>query len=56
MVGDQIFTDILGANRAGICSVLVRPIAWGKNPFRRVRYALETPFRAAAMSRHSRPS
>lgn len=24
--GDQIFTDILGANRAGILSVLVRPI------------------------------
>ena len=51
MVGDQIFTDILGANRAGISSVLVRPMAWGKNPFRRVRYALETPFRMAAMAR-----
>lgn len=25
-VGDQIFTDIYGANRAGIRSVLVRPI------------------------------
>ena len=25
-IGDQIFTDILGANRAGIKSVLVRPI------------------------------
>lgn len=25
-VGDQLFTDILGANRAGIHSVLVRPI------------------------------
>lgn len=56
MVGDQIFTDILGANRAGIPSVLVRPMAWGKNPFRRVRYAIETPFRLAAMARHSRPS
>lgn len=56
MVGDQIFTDILGANRAGVTSVLVRPMAWGKNPFRRVRYAIETPFRMAAMARHSRPS
>lgn len=45
MVGDQIFTDILGANRAGISSVLVHPLAWGKNPLRRVRYAAETPFR-----------
>jgi HAD superfamily phosphatase (TIGR01668 family) len=26
-VGDQIFTDIWGANRAGITSMLVRPIA-----------------------------
>ena len=26
MVGDQLFTDILGANRMGIYSVLVRPI------------------------------
>ena len=25
-VGDQLFTDILGANRAGIHSVLVKPI------------------------------
>lgn len=25
-VGDQIFTDILGANRAGIYSILVKPI------------------------------
>lgn len=45
MVGDQIFTDIWGANRAGIRSVLVHPMAWGRNPFRRLRYAAETPFR-----------
>ena len=51
MVGDQIFTDIWGANRAGITSVLVRPMAWGKNPFRRLRYALEAPFRLLAQRR-----
>lgn len=45
MVGDQIFTDILGANRAGIRTVLVKPMAWGKNPGRILRYAAETPFR-----------
>lgn len=45
MAGDQIFTDIWGANRAGICSVLVKPIAIGRNPLRAVRYAVETPFR-----------
>jgi len=46
MVGDQIFTDILGANRAGIPTVLVKPMAWGKNPGRVLRYAVEAPFRA----------
>lgn len=45
MVGDQIFTDVCGANRAGICSVLIRPVSWGKNPLRRIRYAIEAPFR-----------
>lgn len=53
MVGDQIFTDILGANRAGVSSILVHPMAWGKNPLRVVRYALETPFRWAAKARPS---
>lgn len=51
MVGDQIFTDIWGANRAGIFSVLVRPIAVGRNPLRAVRYWLETPFRWAGKRR-----
>ena len=45
MVGDQIFTDTLGGNRAGITTVLVHPMAWGKNPGRLLRYAAETPFR-----------
>ena len=54
MVGDQIFTDILGANRSGVSSVLVRPIAWGKNPLRRLRYAAETPFRALGKRKEKR--
>lgn len=45
MVGDQIFTDVWGGNRAGVATVLVRPMAWGKNPGRFLRYAAETPFR-----------
>lgn len=45
MVGDQIFTDTLGGNRAGIPTVLVKPMTWGKNPGRFLRYAVETPFR-----------
>lgn len=47
MVGDQIFTDVWGANRLGIQSILVRPLQLD-NPFRVLRYALETPFRLGA--------
>lgn len=45
MVGDQIFTDILGANRSGIVPLLVEPIRLAGNPGRYIRYAIETPFR-----------
>lgn len=45
MVGDQIFTDTLGANRAGVVPLLVRPIRLAGNPGRYIRYAVETPFR-----------
>jgi HAD superfamily phosphatase (TIGR01668 family) len=45
MVGDQIFTDTLGANNAGVVPLLVKPIRLAGNPGRYVRYAVETPFR-----------
>ena len=45
IIGDQIFTDTLGANNAGVTPLLVRPIRLAGNPFRYVRYAIETPFR-----------
>ena len=45
MVGDQIFTDILGANNAGVVPLLVEPIRLAGNPGRYLRYAVETPFR-----------
>lgn len=44
MVGDQIFTDILGGNRSGVYTILVRPLAVD-NVFRAIRYGIETPFR-----------
>jgi predicted HAD superfamily phosphohydrolase YqeG len=28
VVGDQIFTDIWGGNRAGLYTILVQPLAW----------------------------
>lgn len=52
MVGDQIFTDILGANRSGICSILVKPLKMD-TLFRKLRYGLETPFRRGAKRRGS---
>ena len=52
MVGDQIFTDILGANRSGIRSILVKPIA-NDTIFRRIRHAIEVPFRALCRDRRN---
>lgn len=43
LVGDQIFTDVLGANCARILSVLVRPIHL-HNFWLRARHVLEKPF------------
>lgn len=45
IVGDQIFTDILGGSRAGVTTILVEPIRLAGNPGRYVRYAAELPFR-----------
>lgn len=46
MVGDQIFTDVLGAVRSGITPLLLTPIKLAGNPGRYVRYyVLEAPFR-----------
>jgi len=43
--GDQIFTDTLAANRAGVISIIVQPRCY-KNPLFALRYYIETPFRA----------
>lgn len=50
MLGDQLFTDALGANNAGVEVFLVKPIRLG-NPFRAIRYGVEMPFRAIAQNR-----
>jgi hypothetical protein len=43
LVGDQIYTDVLGANRAGVFSILVRPISLHIFPLR-VRNWAERPW------------
>ena len=45
IVGDQIFTDVLGGNRAGVSTILVEPIRLAGNPGRYLRYAAEWPLR-----------
>lgn len=43
LAGDQIYTDTLGANRAGVTSILVRAID-NHNFWLKARHALELPF------------
>ncbi|MEA4965758.1 MAG: YqeG family HAD IIIA-type phosphatase [Oscillospiraceae bacterium] len=43
IVGDQIYTDILGGNGAGVGTVLIRPIHL-HNIWLKLRYAAEQPF------------
>ena len=44
LAGDQVYTDVLAANRSGITSLLIKPISL-KNPLLAVRYVFEIPFR-----------
>ena len=48
LLGDQVFTDTLAANRAGVISIIVRPLNM-KNPLLALRFAIESPFRAACV-------
>ncbi|HZJ10868.1 MAG TPA: YqeG family HAD IIIA-type phosphatase [Trueperaceae bacterium] len=41
MVGDQLFTDVIGAKRAGMVTILVRPLTKGKLPHTRIARRLE---------------
>lgn len=50
LAGDQIFTDTLGANRAGAVSILVKPID-NHNIWLKARHALELPFIFSARKR-----
>ena len=50
LVGDQIFTDTLGANSAGVTSILVKAID-NHNFWLKARHVLEKPFIFAARNR-----
>ncbi len=45
LAGDQIYTDIIAANSAGIVSIVVEPLKL-RSPLLNIRYWLEAPFRA----------
>ncbi|MDD4715225.1 MAG: YqeG family HAD IIIA-type phosphatase [Oscillospiraceae bacterium] len=53
VIGDQIFTDVLGAKRAGLFVILVRPIDLS-HPLRALRYQMERPVIAAAKRKMNR--
>ena len=50
LVGDQIYTDVLGANCAGVTSILVDAID-NHNIWLKLRHVAEMPFRYAARNR-----
>ena len=50
LVGDQIFTDTLGANGAGVTPILVKAID-NHNFWLKARHVLELPFIFAARKR-----
>lgn len=50
LVGDQIYTDVLGANRAGIPSIIVKSIH-NHNVWLKLRHLLEIPVLAVARKR-----
>ena len=53
LIGDQIYTDIFCARRAGVLALAVRPID-ARKPHRALRYAAEFPFRLAAYLRRTK--
>ena len=50
LAGDQIYTDVLGANAAGVVSILVKPIHLHNWPLK-LRHVLELPFIAIGKRR-----
>ena len=50
LIGDQVYTDGLAANRSGVISIVVRPLKL-KNPLLALRYFLELPFRAVCKNK-----
>lgn len=53
VIGDQIFTDVLAARRAGAFAILVTPLPYPENAFFKCKRFLEKPFIRAYHKRES---
>ena len=51
MVGDQIFTDTLGANLSGVTALMVEPVGGAVTPWQKVLHAMQAPFKDMARER-----
>ena len=56
VIGDQIFTDVLCARRAGAHAILVSPLPYPENLFFKCKRALEKPFIRSYRKRHAEAS
>ena len=54
VIGDQIFTDVLCASRAGAVAILVTPIPYNENLFFRFKRVCEKPFIRAYRKREEK--
>ena len=52
VIGDQIFTDILCARRAGALAILVSPLPYNENLFFKCKRMMEKPFIRAYKKQH----
>ena len=50
LIGDQIFTDVMAAKRAGCICILVEPIRDKRDLFTRLKRYLERPFKGEFLS------
>ena len=48
MLGDKLLTDVLGARRSGILSLMVEPAGGAVTPWQRVLHAMQAPFKKLA--------
>ncbi len=51
MLGDKLLTDVLGANRAGVFSIMVEPLGGPVGPWNRFLHLLQRPFKAISKRR-----